>query len=78
MCVLACDSSSLLQGRVGILLYIAVTLLFLLMTVIAEATVGGEVAAAAVAGGRWSEEGGGRGLVREAGRCSARRVRPDS
>lgn len=65
MCLCVCAPG---QGGVRVL-YIAITLLFLLMTVIVEMMVGGEF------GG-----GGGRvrGMVREAGRCSARRVRPDS
>lgn len=59
------------QGGVR-LLYIAITLLFLLMTVIAEMMVGGGCGSG---GGVAAEDGG---TVREAERCSVRRVRPDS
>lgn len=56
-----------LQAQGGVrMLYIVITVLFLPMTAIAEVMVGG--------GGCWC---GGRG-GREARRCSAPRVRPDS
>lgn len=60
-----CDVRAPGQGGVG-LLYIAISLLFLLMTVIAEMEGGVE------------EEEEEEGVVREAGRCSVRLVQPDS
>lgn len=59
------------QRRVRVL-YIAITLLFLPLTVIAKMIAGGEF---------WWGGGccsGGGGMVREAGRCSVQRVRPGS
>lgn len=64
------------QGGVGEL-YIAITLLFLLMTVIAEMMVGGEFGGGTGSGGGGGLEKGG-GMVREAGRCSVHCVQPDS
>lgn len=61
-------------GRRPDTIYIAITLLFLLLTVMAEMMVGEEFGGGG--GGRLLEWR--RGVVREAGRCSVRRVRPDS